>query len=394
MRRVMALSIAVLFLLTSSTESKSRVSMKYRWASVQGGQLEQSEAGEEFYFDIPVDEAMIEEGVPITIDVNGEVLSGSLRYELRDPRGQVVWNSGTIGPGDFSINSKYHLASAHPGTYTLGIVYSDNVSATYNLGWHAIRLGPSILLSGIGMISVSLAFVVYAAYRRWLGWWYLVIGALFWVITVSVKFAFAIPLNPILFQALGVTHDRLFSRGNLIAYFYIGALTGIFEAGLAYLILRRIRWGMATCEQALAFGIGFGVIEAFLLGLVGLASAFPALFSPDVLPIPTLGNLANQAAVIMGLAPVVERVFVILAHMFSCLLIFYAINSSQAKWAWLAILYKTLLDVPAGFASFWEVETPAKLWTIEAMIAVAGVIGLLGLIWVVRHYPVYQASRD
>lgn len=387
MRRVIALSIAVLFLLTACARSESPVPMNYRWASVQGGQLEQSEAGEEFYFSIFVDEAMVEAGVPITIDVSGDVQSGSLRFELRDPGGQAVWHSGTIGSGDFSINSKYDLTSAHPGTFTLGIVYSDNISAAYNLSWQAIQLGPSILLPGIGMILVSLAFVIYAAHRRWLGWQYLGLGVLFWVFTVSLKFAFAIPVNPILFRALGVSHGRLFSPGNLIAYLYIGALTGIFEVGLAYLILRRIRRGNATRDQALAFGIGFGVIEAFLLGFVGLASASTALLSPDALPIVTLGSLANQATPIMALAPVVERIFLIVAHIFSCLLIFYAINIGEAKWAWLAVLYKTLLDVPAGFASFWGVETAAKLWTIETMLIVAGLIGLLGLIWAARRYP-------
>lgn len=386
MKRLIALSIAVLFLLTSCAGSESRVPVNDRWASLEGGQLEQSDAGEEFYFNIPVDDAMIREGVPITINVSGEVRSGSLRYELREPGGRAAWDSGTIGPGDFSIHTRYDLTSAHPGTYTLGMVYSDNVAATYNLGWQAIRLGPSILLPGVGMILVSLAYVMYAAYRRWLGWRYLGLGALFWVFTVGVKFAFAVPVNPIVLGALGVAPDRLFSPGNLIAYLYIGALTGVFEAGLAYLTLRRIRWGNATRDEALAFGIGFGVIEAFLLGLAALGAALAGLLSPDALPITTLASLANQAAPVMGMAPIVERLFVIVAHIFSCLLIFYAIHSGEVKWVWLAVLYKTLLDAPAGFAAFWRVETPAKIWTIEALIVVAGFIGLVGTIWVARRY--------
>jgi hypothetical protein len=77
---------------------------------------------------------------------------------------------------------------------------------------------------------------------------------------------------------------------------------------------------------------------------------------------------------------------VILAHIFACVLIFHAINSGESKWGWLAILYKTLLDAPAGFAAYWGVETPAKLWTIEGMIAIFGLIGLLGTIWIARRY--------
>jgi hypothetical protein len=114
-----------------------------------------------------------------------------------------------------------------------GLAYSGDTTATYNLGWHAIRLGPIVLLPGIGMLLVALGFVTYAARKKMLGWHYLGLGALFWVLMVAIKFAFAIQVNPLVFQALGVTSDHLFSPGNLAAYLYIGALTGIFEAGLA-----------------------------------------------------------------------------------------------------------------------------------------------------------------
>jgi uncharacterized membrane protein YhfC len=235
---------------------------------------------------------------------------------------------------------------------------------------------------------VALAFVLYAARRRWLGWRYLLLGALFWILTVAVKFAFAVPVNPVLFRLLGVNQDRLFSPGNLVAYFYIGALTGIFEAGMAYLILRKIRWGTATRNQALAFGIGFGVIEALLLGSSNLFSSLVAMASPNVLPIASLGTLAHNTTFALGLAPVVERLAVIFAHIFACVLIFYAITRGETKWAWYAILYKTLLDTPAAFASFWGiVGSASKIWTIEAILVIFGLIGLWKTIRIARSYP-------
>ncbi|MGD8403638.1 MAG: YhfC family glutamic-type intramembrane protease [Anaerolineales bacterium] len=390
MKRLLYLSIVLiaLSLLSGCASQGSDVPMDYRWANVEGSSLIDAQAGEQFYFNIIVDEGMIDEGVPIKIKVSGDVQSGFLHFELRDPGDQTVWISGRIGPGDFMISTEYDLSSAQTGTYTLGLVYTENISATYNLGWHAIKLGPSILLPGMGMILVALAFVLYAARRRWLGWRYLFLGALFWILTVAVKFAFAVPANPFLFRLLGANQDRLFSPGNLVAYLYIGALTGIFEVGLAYLILRKIRWGKATQNQALAFGIGFGVIEALLLGFSNLVSSLVAMTSPNVLPIASLGTLANNATLVMGLAPVVERLAVIFAHIFACVLIFYAIACGETKWAWLAILYKTLLDTPAGFAIFWGVVGSAsKIWTIEAILVIFGLIGLWGTIQVVRRYP-------
>jgi len=242
---------------------------------------------------------------------------------------------------------------------------------------------------------VSLAFVFYAVHRRIMDWRYLGLGALIWALTVFVKFVFAIPVNPIIYRVLGVISDNLFSPGNLVTYFYIGALTGIFEAGLAYLILRKVRWGKATWNQALVFGIGFGVVEAFLLGLTGLVSALVGITSPDALPVSTLGSLAHNATLVMGLAPVVERLSVIFAHIFACVLIFYAIASGETKWAWFAILYKTFLDTPVAFANFWGVtNSVGRMWTIEAVIAVIGLIGLLGTIQIARRYPQSYTSGE
>jgi uncharacterized membrane protein YhfC len=379
------LSIA-LFIVTGCATQQSSVPMDYRWANVEGGQLNEARAGEQFYFNIFVDGGMIAEGAPVKIQVSGNVQSGSLHFELRRPDQTPVWNSGTIGPGDFSISTEYTLPADQIGTYTLGLVYGANTSATYNLGWHALKLGPAMLLPGIGMVLVALAFLLYAAGQHWLGWRYLGLGALFWVFTVLLKFAFAIPVNPLVFRALGVSKDTLVSPGNLLAYLYVGALTGVFEVGLLWLILRKSRWGRATWREALSFGIGFGAIEALLLGLVALVPAVAGLLMPQSLPVSALGGLAHNATFVRGLAPVVERLFVVFAHIFACVLIFYAIAAGEAKWAWLAILYKTLLDAPAAFALFWGVEGVEKLWTIEAVIVVFGLIGLWGTMVIVHRY--------
>lgn len=381
------LSGFLLIVLAGCATQRSNVPVAERWASVEGGQIQETHAGEQFFFNIPVDEGLIAEGVPITIAVSGNVSSGSVRFELHRPDGQAVWSSGTIRPGDFSIRTEYILPAGQTGTYTLGLIYSEQAQVIYNLSWHALRLGPTILLPGLGMILVGVAFIFFAGQRGILNWRYLMLGAMFWVLTVAAKFTVSIPLNPLVFKALGVTSEKLFSPGNLAAYLYIGALTGIFEVGLAWFILRKVRWGKVAPAQALIFGMGFGVVEAITLGLAGLSSALVGLLSPGVLPVPTLGSLAAQATLGLGLAPVVERLFVILAHIFSCVLIFYAIARREARWGWLAILYKTLLDAPAGFAAFWGTSTATKIWTIEAVIALLGILGLWGTLWVIQHYP-------
>lgn len=384
----------LLLLLAGCASQPSGVPMNYRWASVEGGQIQETQAGEQFYFGIPVDEGMIAEGAPVSIKVSGDVISGWLRFELRAPDGESAWDSGTINPGDFSVSTKYPLPAGQVGDYTLGLVYGANTSATYNLGWRAFKLGPIILLPGLGMIAVGLAFIAYVARKRLTGWRYLGLGALFWALTVAIKFAVAIPLNPLLFRVLGADSEHLFAPGNLAAYLYIGALTGIFEVGLTWLILARVRWGRAAWNQALVFGVGFGVVEALLLGLMGITPALVAYLAPDALPVSVLGELSRNASFVMGLAPVVERLAVVFAHIFACVLIFYAIAVGEIKWGWLAILYKTVLDAVAGFANFWGVGAPVKIWTLEAVILVLGLIGLWGTWQIAQRYPRLPSERE
>lgn len=376
----------LLLLLGGCAAQQSDLPMRYRWASIEGGQLQEAVAGEQFPFTIPVDEGMIAAGAPVAIEVSGDVARGWLRFELRGPDGQAAWNSGTINPGEFAISADYILPAGQTGTYALGMVYAADTQAVYNLGWQAIRLGPLLLLPGLGMIAVGVVFILYAWRKKLLGWRYLGLGALFFVLSVAVKFAVAALLNPPVLRMLGASQETLFAPGNLAAYLYIGALTGIFEVGLVWLVLSKVRWGRATWDQALAFGIGFGAVEALLLGLASLGSALTALLGPDTLPISVLGALASNATPGMGLAPAVERLAVILVHIFTCLLIFYAIASGQSRWGWLAILVKTALDAVAGFAAFWGADTLGKVWTLEAIILAFGLAALWGTRQIVRRY--------
>src|SRR5689334_11859215 len=57
------------------------------------------------------------------------------------------------------------------------------------------------LLGGIGMILVALGFAAYAGLRQ-LGWGALGLGALAWGVTVTLKFAWAIPFNPSIYTTV------------------------------------------------------------------------------------------------------------------------------------------------------------------------------------------------
>jgi uncharacterized membrane protein YhfC len=240
------------------------------------------------------------------------------------------------------------------------------------------------LLGGSGMIAVAIGFVIYAALRK-LGWGYLGLGALAWVVTVMLKFAWAFSVNSFIYNGLYDALPEVIAA--LLFYLYVGALTGIFEVGVVWLVMRYTRLGRVSWKRALAFGIGFGAVEALLLGLSSLGNVLMALIIPSAFPLEALEQVSRLNNVLYGLAPILERFSIVLVHILANVLIFYAIARRKPKWFWLALIYKTGLDAVAAFAQFWGLETLAKIWTIEAVVALWGIIGWLGIRWVQQRYP-------
>jgi uncharacterized membrane protein YhfC len=241
---------------------------------------------------------------------------------------------------------------------------------------------PLALLGGIGMILVALGFAAYAGLRQ-LGWGALGLGALACGVTVSLKFAWAIPFNPPIYTAV---NQALPSLGVPLFVLYVGALTGIFEVGVVALLLNSTRLGKAAWPRALAFGIGFGAIEALLFGVSSLSSTLAAMVISVAQPPPpeVAANLGNIQWV---LAPVVERLATIFIHMCANVLIFYAVNTRQARWFWLAFGYKTVVDAAAAACvHIHGIDTLEHMWTLEALLLLFGVAGWLGLRWLAPRY--------
>lgn len=245
-------------------------------------------------------------------------------------------------------------------------------------------LTPLILLPGIGMLIVGLGFLVFA-WRRHLGMHYVLLGGVAWIVSVALKFAWAISLNSSLYTIL-MSHLPEFVALPTFEI-YVGLLTGVFEVALVWLVLSRSRLGQAAWSQALAFGIGFGAIEAILLGLQALASGLSALLAPAQLSQAALAadTLANNP--LFGLAPIIERAAIVWVHILSAALIFTGIATARRRWVWLAIGYKTAIDSVAAFAQFWGVETLGKYWTIEAIIIMVGLCGWWGTHQLAGRYP-------
>jgi len=247
------------------------------------------------------------------------------------------------------------------------------------------------LVGGIGMIAVALGYFGYALARR-LGAGYLGLGALAWFVTVAAKFAIAIPANGWVLQK---THLLADPWGNAVFVTYVGLLTGITEVGLVWIFLRYTQFGRAHWPRVLAFGIGFGAIEALLLGVASLAAAIVAIMMPEKLPKQALDSLLQGDHLSIQLAPISERIFACLGHLATNVMIFYAVSRRAPRWFWLAFLYKTAIDAAAAvyLGSKSAEISPARIWTMEALTALWGIAGLLVTLWIARRYDQHEQAQ-
>lgn len=330
---------------------------------------------------------------PVGVLARGSLKEGSLYLLLTDANGKTVWRSNPASGAGFKIEAT--VENLPPGDYRLLAAWDGPVGGTIDLFINPsepVTLPaprPTVLLGSSGMILVAAAYVIYAATRR-LGWKYLGLGALAWVVTVAIKFGLAIPLNPLVYKAL-VDPGQVFGAspgiGKSIFYLYVGLLTGVTEVLLVWLLVRYSRIGKCTWQKVLAFGIGFGAVEAFLLGVSGLGGTLAGLLNPDVLPLNALESLAAASDIRYGLAPISERFFTVLVHLLSNVLIFYGAAMRKPGYFWLAFAYKSAIDTVAAYAQLTGLDTLGKIWIIEAVVILWGIVGWLGTLWVQKRYP-------
>lgn len=376
--------LLVLLLLLAGCQAEQQPEEK-NWVS---GPLDEGAAGSIVPFTIPVERA----GDPIGVDFRGALANGAVRVQLTDARGEVVWQEEVSSPGAFVVNEVINAPEA--GEYRLGLVWDGPVQMQYSLQYargkiESPTISPLALLSGVGMIVVAAGYIAYVIARRLHGG-YLGLGALAWVVAVVLKFAWAIPINKIVYNALYGSLPEMLA--GPIFYLYVGALTGVFEVALVWLVLRYTRLGKADWKRVLAFGIGFGAVEALLLGLSSLGNVVAAMLVPDLFPPAALEEFAKLSNVLYVLAPILERFFTVLVHILSNALLFYAVAHHQPRWFWLAFVYKTLIDTVAAYAQVTG-RTLGKIWAVEAVVAVWGVLGWWGTRLIARNYPVHEGGH-
>ena len=236
-------------------------------------------------------------------------------------------------------------------------------------------------IGGLGMVGVALvaAFTIQAFFGA-SAFQFLALGALAWIVSVGLKFAWAIPTNK---HVIRFFEQKLPPKlSGYVMWSYVGLLTGVFECGIALLFVLNISLlHSAVWREALAFGVGFGAVEALLLGFFSLFTVFKMGHKGKK-------KAAAESFVILlsaAAATIIERTFTLFVHAFTKVLIVLAVQQNNYALFWLSFGFKSLLDGIAAFGHLkWKVlDKLSRIWIMELVVVVFGVISLLGL-WILR----------
>jgi uncharacterized membrane protein YhfC len=253
--------------------------------------------------------------------------------------------------------------------------------------WHS--------LTGVGMIAVAAISVILWKRGRMASWAAFGLGALAWVAGVASKVAWAVPVNPLVFKGL---HAALPPRlADPLFWLYVGLLTGVFECRSALLFVRRTRLRSAGWDEAVAFGIGFGAVEALLMGLSLFLIPLIVILFWDQLPADVKENLADfpEGGLAATLLPVAERVSAVIGHTFACVLIVFGVRSGARRWFWLAFAFKTASDTLGAWASLNDNTRSVKGWFMfELAIGLSVVAALFALAYLKRRFHSRAAAES
>lgn len=228
-------------------------------------------------------------------------------------------------------------------------------------------------------------------------WWrkkkvpvkYFAFGAVVWVIAVAPKFLMDFTVTPLLYD-----YFEIFGTAVIVVIMgaYVGLRTGLFESGFTYIAGVKTKLKNVDFDKAVAFGLGFGGFEAFILGFFSSISFALFIAMPDLV---NQFPEAQRDIVVRQLnystwiifAPILERVFIILIHIFAALLVFYAIRSVRKRYLWYSIGYKSIVDgiIPA-LTTYIGSQTLVGIYTMELPFIGLGIIALAGIIWIEKRW--------
>ncbi len=246
-------------------------------------------------------------------------------------------------------------------------------------------VNPFLLGSGIGMLLVGILSVVWWKRKSGVEMDFFFYGGIVWLVAIAIKGVMDYTLSPMLYDYFSLY--GIFAI-LVVSGIYVGLRTGLLESGMSYLFIIRSGLRRAGWKEAIAFGVGFGAAEAIFLGLSSFMSILVLIIFPSILnslpmeyQLQVLSQLELGTEVIF--APMLERAFVMVAHVFAAVLVFMAVRSRKMGYLALSILYKTLLDGILPWLSYTlGAGDILSIYLMEIPIIIIGLIGYFGMRWI------------
>lgn len=240
------------------------------------------------------------------------------------------------------------------------------------------------------MIAIGLSSISYWKMRKRVSIWWFLFGGIVWALAIAAKVAMDLTISNSIFQWLAERYD---AAGMVIMWgLVVGLRTGYLECGLTYVACIKSRLKKVDFSSAVAFGIGFGASEAIVIGLFSFLNILTLIIAPELINFlpPQQRELVIQQFS-MGLtiipAPIIERFFTLLAHVFSAVLIVYAVRTRKAEYFLASFIYKSFLD---GMIPWLNenvgTSTLTGIYTIELVVTIYGIFGLLGTILLDKRF--------
>jgi len=148
--------------------------------------------------------------------------------------------------------------------------------------------------------------------------------------------------------------------GSGILFFAITALlAGVFEEGLKFGFVKKIKYLRVDWKHALSFGLGWGIIEAIIVITTGILATFC---------IQGYGISSNL------LVSAVERNFAILFHVAMTFIIYKAVTSSKLSLVFIAVTIHAIVDF-ISMMLHQVLRLPS--WYVEAIILIMATFSAL-----------------
>ena len=247
------------------------------------------------------------------------------------------------------------------------------------------------------MVAVGLGAILYWRKRTGAPLRLFLQGGLWWGVAIAPKFVMDIYITPGLsswvFNSLGLVATLL------VIGLYVGLRTGLLESAVVLLAFNREGLNDLDVEGAIAFGIGFGALEAMFLGVPSLIQIAAYNLYPSLVESLTLEQLMqllvqlNAPTWVVG-APILERGFTMLAHVYAILLVYKGVRQKDSRFVLMAVAYKSALDAMVPMMQ-WLLGSGGfgMVYVVEVWVVVMGLVGLWGSRRIIKEMSNQGASE-